>query len=89
MADLTSAQQAARKRLSDNLKRLRKQIGMSQEDLGDRAGLHRTYISQVERLVTNVSLDNLVLLAEALGVDVADILAAGIHTPASEKDSAE
>ena len=74
MAETTEAQLAARKRLSDNLKRLRKDAGMSQEDLGDRAGLHRTYVSQVERMLVNVSLDNLVLFAGALGVDLVEIL---------------
>lgn len=75
MPELTQAQQTARKRLSENLKRLRKEKSMSQEDLGDRAGLHRTYVSQVERLLVNVSLDNLVSFAVALGVDVVDVLA--------------
>ena len=79
MADLTEVKAMARKRLSENLKRIRGEQGMSQEGLGDRAGLHRTYVSQVEREVVNISLDNIVQLAEALGVDVADLLAAPGH----------
>jgi len=81
---MTEAQRAARQRLSDNLKRLRKTVGMSQEALGDCAGLHRTYVSQVERQLVNVSLDNLVLLAEALGVDVVDILVSDEVLPSQE-----
>jgi transcriptional regulator with XRE-family HTH domain len=74
MAEHTDKQKAARKRLSGNLKSLRGEHRMSQEALADRAGLHRTYISQVERELVNVSLDNIVLLAEALNVQVVDLL---------------
>lgn len=56
------------------MKIFRSKRDISQEALADRAGLHRTYISQVERELTNVSLDNIVLLAEALGVQVTDLL---------------
>ncbi|WP_334011493.1 helix-turn-helix transcriptional regulator [Burkholderia cepacia] len=72
---LKPGQAALRSRLSKNLKRIRAAQNISQEELGDRAGLHRTYISQVERTVTNVSLDNIYLLAEALSVDPAELLA--------------
>lgn len=71
---ITSAQQAARRNLSANLKIFRGKRGLSQEALADQAGLHRTYISQVERLLVNVSLDNLVLLAKALEVSVPELL---------------
>ncbi|MDA0558315.1 helix-turn-helix domain-containing protein [Burkholderia pseudomallei] len=72
--NITPSQQAARRRLSANLKVFRSKRDISQEALADRAGLHRTYISQVERELINVSLDNIVLLAEALGVQVTDLL---------------
>ncbi|RYZ33084.1 MAG: XRE family transcriptional regulator, partial [Sphingobacteriales bacterium] len=42
-----------RKRLAGNMKRLRKERGWSQEALADEAGLDRTYISGVERVVKN------------------------------------
>jgi len=51
-----------------NVKRLRKERGMSQEDLAFESGLHRTYISGIERGIRNVSLDNFAVLAKALGV---------------------
>ncbi len=70
----TDEQKAARQRLSANLKLFRSRHGLSQEALADLAGLHRTYVSQVERQVVNVSLDNIVLLAEAMGVQVVDLL---------------
>lgn len=47
---------------------------MSQEELADRAGLHRTYISSVERARRNVSLENIFTLAEALGAQPKDLL---------------
>lgn len=52
-----------------NIKRLRKERGMSQEDLAFESGLHRTYISGIERGIRNVGLDNIGVLAEALRVE--------------------
>ena len=60
--------------LAENLRRLRKATGLSQELLADRAGLHRTYISSIERCERNVSIENIFLLAEALGVEPADLV---------------
>lgn len=51
-----------------NIKRLRKERGMSQEDLAFESGLHRTYISGIERGVRNVGLDNIGVIANALEV---------------------
>lgn len=53
---------------AENIKRLRKERGMSQEDLAFESGLHRTYISGIERGVRNVGLDNIGVIAAALGV---------------------
>jgi transcriptional regulator with XRE-family HTH domain len=47
---------------------------MSQETLGLEAGLHPTYISSVERGHRNVSLKNIVTIAEVLDVDPGDLL---------------
>ncbi len=57
-----------------NLRRIRVATGFSQEALADRAGLHRTYISSIEHGRRNVSLENIFLLAEALGVQPGDLL---------------
>lgn len=53
--------------LAENLRRLRTEAGLSQEELADRAGLHRTYVSSVEGGHRNVTLENIFALAEALG----------------------
>jgi len=55
--------------LARNVRRLRTSTGFSQEELAARAGLHRTYISSVERGQRNVSVENIFALARALGCD--------------------
>jgi transcriptional regulator with XRE-family HTH domain len=61
--------------LSRNLKRLRAAREISQERLAELAGFHRTYVSQLERMVTNVSIDNLASLAKALEARPAELMA--------------
>jgi len=46
----------------------RKRLGISQEELGWRAGLHRTYITDIERGVRNISLKSVESLSKALQV---------------------
>ena len=65
---------SARLRLAANLRATRKARGISQEELGDLAGLHRTYVGSIERGERNVSIDNIERLAAALRVDVIDLL---------------
>jgi transcriptional regulator with XRE-family HTH domain len=50
------------------VRRLRKKRGWSQEQLGERANLHRTYIGAIERCEENLTLRTLDKLAAALGV---------------------
>lgn len=52
----------------------RRELGISQEELADRCGLHRTYIGSVERAERNVSLDNIDRISTALGAPVPEML---------------
>ena len=67
--------ESARSRLARNLRAIRALQGISQEELGDLAQLHRTYVGSIERQERNVSLDNVERLAAALKVDIVDLLA--------------
>ena len=57
-----------------NLRQQRKKIGISQEDLAERCGLHRTYIGAIERSERNITLQTLERLAESLDVSPHDLL---------------
>ena len=63
-----------RKRVGVNLKRLRRDSGLSQEGLAFESGLHRTYISGVERGVRNPTVLVLEKIAVALKVPAAELL---------------
>jgi transcriptional regulator with XRE-family HTH domain len=63
-----------RQRLAVNMKRLRKERGWSQETLADEAGLDRTYISGIERVVRNPTITVAERVARALGCRMGDLL---------------
>ncbi len=65
---------STRKRFGKKLRELRKQIGISQEELGFRAGLHRTYIGSIERGEQNMSIQGVEKLAKAIGVSVGELM---------------
>lgn len=60
--------------LARNVRQLRGQRGISQEELAHLAGLHRTYIGSIERSERNISIDNIAKLASALGVTPCKLL---------------
>ncbi len=64
-----------RLRFARAVREVRAERGWSQEQLADRAGLHRTYISGLERGIRNVSLDNIEKVAGALDVRVSTLFA--------------
>jgi transcriptional regulator with XRE-family HTH domain len=66
---------SARQRFAVAMRLQRLANQMSQEDLADRSGLHRTYIGSVERGERNISVDNMDRIAQALGVDITNLLA--------------
>lgn len=63
-----------KKELADNVKSFRRRCGLSQEELAHAAGLHRTYVSGIERGIRNPSISIVAKLAVALGVEPADLL---------------
>lgn len=52
-----------------NVRKYRTLIGLSQETFAEKAGLHRTYISAVEREKRSIALENVQRIADALGVE--------------------
>lgn len=63
-----------RARIGRNMKKLRAAKGWSQEELADQAGIHRTYVSGVERGVRNPTATVLEKLAVALGAKMSALL---------------
>lgn len=55
------------------MRELRKDLGISQEELADRCGLHRTYVGGIERGERNPSLVNIGRIADALEVQLVDL----------------
>ena len=62
-------------RLGANVKKYRGRKKWSQEHLGEVSGLHRTYISGIERGTRNPTIEVVETLARSLGVSAADLLA--------------
>jgi CheY-like chemotaxis protein len=62
-----------KKMFGSTVKAWRKQLGISQEILAERADLHRTYVSDVERGARNLSLESITRMAFALRVPVAEL----------------
>lgn len=65
--------QRRRRAFGDRVRTLRRARGWSQEALAAEAGLHRTYVSSVERGQRNIALDNIHALADALGVPAGEL----------------
>lgn len=55
--------------IAENVRRLRKARGVSQEALAETCGYHRTYVGMIERGERNISIATLEALAGALGVE--------------------
>jgi transcriptional regulator with XRE-family HTH domain len=69
------ATRSVKSRFGSRLRQLRDERGYSQEELAERAGLHRNYVGGIERGERNVALENIVKLAKALSVTPADLFA--------------
>ncbi|MFI8683977.1 helix-turn-helix domain-containing protein [Brevundimonas diminuta] len=63
-----------RQRLAANLQKHRRAKGLSQEGFAHEAGIHRTYVSDLERGARNPTIEIIDRLARALGVTLGDLL---------------
>jgi transcriptional regulator with XRE-family HTH domain len=62
-----------RERFGFALKARREELGYTQEELAERASIHRTYLSDVERGSRNISLFNIERVAAALGLRISEL----------------
>lgn len=65
---------SARRIFAENLRKARLAKKLSQEDLAELSGLHRTYVGSVERAERNVSIENMERLSVAVSVSLPDLL---------------
>ncbi len=65
---------SARRIFAENLRKARLAKKLSQEDLAELSGLHRTYVGSVERAERNVSIENMERLSAAVSVSLPDLL---------------
>lgn len=73
-APTPAQRQPAKTLFGIRLRLAREEMGLSQEVLAEKAGLHRTYIGQVERGERNISVDSMERLADAVGLQLWDML---------------
>lgn len=60
-------------KFGERVREIRKEKGLSQEELSFKADLHRTYIGMIERAEKNISLVNIEKIANALQVSINDL----------------
>lgn len=60
--------------VAKNLKQLRSEKGLTQQELAEKANIHRTYVGFIERAERKVSINILYRLADGLDVDVRELL---------------
>ena len=61
------------KKFGQRVRQLRYQEGYSQEEIADRAGVHRTYIGMIERAEKNITLLKIEKVAKALNIRLTDL----------------
>jgi len=62
------------KKFGNKVREIRKEKGISQEELAYKAELHRTYIGMIERGEKNITIKNIEKLAKALGVTMKELV---------------
>lgn len=61
-------------KFGETVRDFRKVKGLSQEELADKAGLHRTYIGMIERAEKNITLTSIQKIAKAFDVSIKDLV---------------
>lgn len=61
-------------KFGNNVRSRRTELRLSQEELANRAGVHRTYIGMIERAEKNITLENIQKIAKALSMNISDLL---------------
>ena len=61
-------------KFGSNVQKFSKDMGISQEELASRSGLHRTYIGMIERAEKNITLANIDKIANALNIDISKLM---------------
>lgn len=59
---------------AEAVRTLRQTKKISQEEFAERSGLHRTYISDIERGVRNIAFSNMIRIAEALEIPISKLM---------------
>lgn len=65
---------SARLLFARNIRLAREELGMSQEDMAEACGLHRTYVGSVERGERNISIDNIEKMGKAVKKSLSDLV---------------
>jgi len=60
-------------KFGNRVREIRNTVGISQEELAFRAGIHRTYLGGIERGERNPSLKNIARIAEALDIEISNL----------------
>ena len=60
-------------KFGDRIRKERLKLGLSQEQLAGRAGVHRTYIGMIERAEKNITLENIQKIAKALNINICNL----------------
>jgi transcriptional regulator with XRE-family HTH domain len=88
MAEYTAERKAYLEAFSANVRRLRDERGLSQADLHELADLHRTQVGRMEGGDAEPRLMTLVIIADALGVKLDDLVA-GLPVPKERRPPPE
>ncbi|MGV9298283.1 MULTISPECIES: helix-turn-helix domain-containing protein [Amycolatopsis] len=79
---------AATRTVGERVREFRNEAGLSQEQLAELAGVHWTFVSQVERGLRNINLHNLLKFADGLGVNPARLVD-GLRPPSGDQSTVD